>query len=193
MNLSMRAIVLLMAIGVVSSQVISPSHTYNVTAPEPNAPYVAGQVLPVRYTLVDDIKLPNLLSLSIYFTTIDPSMNFTDTVITSNADISQGFSFRRTQNTMVYYEHELSYAIPNTTRAGSYQVIFVDSVSRTNTSVPIVVRPYAPPTLPSSTAAGNANKAGPSSIFAIHANSSSRKQPELFALVALILLLCAFL
>ncbi|KAI7869375.1 hypothetical protein BDF14DRAFT_1701739, partial [Spinellus fusiger] len=147
----------------VSAQVISPSHTYNVTAPEPNAPYVAGQVLPVRYTLVDDAKLPNLLALSIYFNTVDPSLNFTETVITSNADISQGFSFRRTQNTIIYYEHELSYSIPNTTHAGNYQVIFVDAFSRTNTSVPIVVRPYAPPAIPSSTAAGSANKAGPSS------------------------------
>jgi hypothetical protein len=29
-------------------------------------------------------------------------------VITSNADISQGFSFRRTYNILVYYEHQLS-------------------------------------------------------------------------------------
>jgi hypothetical protein len=49
-----------------------------------------------------------VLSLSVFFTTQDPILNFTDIVITSNADISQGFSFRRTHNTIVYYEHQLS-------------------------------------------------------------------------------------
>jgi hypothetical protein len=49
-----------------------------------------------------------VLQLSVLFTTQDASLNFTDTVITSNADISQGFSFRRTHNTYVYYEHQLN-------------------------------------------------------------------------------------
>lgn len=31
--------------------------TFNVTLPEPNAPFVAGQMLPISYTLPDD---PNL-------------------------------------------------------------------------------------------------------------------------------------
>lgn len=39
-------------------EVISPSHNYNVTLPEPNAPYVAGQMLPISYTLPDDTNLP---------------------------------------------------------------------------------------------------------------------------------------
>ena len=48
--------------------------------------------------------------------------------------------------------------------------MFVDSISKLNTSVPILVRPYAAPatTLPT-----NPNKAHPSnggSIFAIHSN-----------------------
>lgn len=49
-----------------------------------------------------------MLQLSVLFTTQDPTLNFTDITITSNADISQGFSFRRTHNTYVYYEHQLS-------------------------------------------------------------------------------------
>ncbi|KAF1801370.1 hypothetical protein V8B55DRAFT_1389517 [Mucor lusitanicus] len=154
----------------VKADVPSPSHNYNVTLPEPNAPYVAGQMLPISYTLPDDTNLPNLLSLSVLFTTQDPSLNFTDIVITSNADISQGFSFRRTHNTMVYFEHQLSYAIPNNTLPGNYIVLFVDSISKSNTSVPILVRPYAAPvtTLPT-----NPNRAHPSnggSIFAYHSN-----------------------
>lgn len=43
----------------VKAEVISPSHTYNVTLPEPNAPYVAGQMLPISYTLPDEANLPN--------------------------------------------------------------------------------------------------------------------------------------
>lgn len=43
----------------VAADVPSPSHTFNVTLPEPNAPYVAGQMLPISYTLPDDTDLPN--------------------------------------------------------------------------------------------------------------------------------------
>jgi hypothetical protein len=43
----------------VVADVPSPSHTFNVTLPEPNAPYVAGQMLPISYTLPDDTNLPN--------------------------------------------------------------------------------------------------------------------------------------
>ncbi|KAI8982278.1 hypothetical protein BDF20DRAFT_810154, partial [Mycotypha africana] len=129
---------------IVSTEVVSPSHTYNVTLPVPNAPYVAGQMLPIAYTLPDDADLPKRLSLSISLTTQDPNLNFTDIVITPNADISQGFSFKRTLNTFIYYEHQLSFSIPNTTLPGNYFVVFSDSISKTNTSIPIVIRPYAP-------------------------------------------------
>jgi hypothetical protein len=119
--------VLFFILNYVQCEVISPSHNYNVTLPEPNAPYVAGQMLPISYTLPDDTNLPKrmsyrycykrkrekltyliVLQLSVLFTTQDPTLNFTDITITSNADISQGFSFRRTHNTYVYYEHQLS-------------------------------------------------------------------------------------
>jgi hypothetical protein len=43
----------------VAADVPSPSHNFNVTLPEPNAPYVAGQMLPISYTLPDDTNLPN--------------------------------------------------------------------------------------------------------------------------------------
>ncbi|GAA5816607.1 hypothetical protein MFLAVUS_010137 [Mucor flavus] len=167
----------------VCSEVLSPSHNYNVTLPEPNAPYVAGQMLPISYTLPDDTNLPNLLQLSVLFTTQEPILNFTDITITSNADISQGFSFRRTHNTYVYYEHQLSYAIPNNTLPGNYIVLFVDAVSKTNTSVPILVRPYAAPvtTIPT-----NPNKARPSgggSIFATHNNEANTKSSSPYMII----------
>jgi len=51
--------VLLVLFRLVKADVPSPSHNYNVTLPEPNAPYVAGQMLPISYTLPDDTNLPN--------------------------------------------------------------------------------------------------------------------------------------
>ncbi|CAO3689234.1 hypothetical protein G6F70_004849 [Rhizopus microsporus] len=122
--------------------------TFNVTLPEPNAPYVAGQMLPISYTLPDDPNLSRTLHLSILFTTNDPSLNHTELVITSNADTSQSFTFRRVYNTTVYYEHQLSYSIPNNTHPGQYSIVFVDSITGAKESVPITVRPYASPAPP---------------------------------------------
>ncbi|RCH95803.1 hypothetical protein CU097_012520 [Rhizopus azygosporus] len=122
--------------------------TFNVTLPEPNAPFVAGQMLPISYTLPDDPNLSRTLHLSILFTTTDPSLNHTEAVITSNADTSQSFTFRRVYNTTVYYEHQLSYSIPNNTHPGQYSIVFVDSITGTKESVPITVRPYAQPAPP---------------------------------------------
>jgi hypothetical protein len=47
----------------VFADVESPSHNFNVTLPEPNAPYVAGQMLPISYTLPDDPNLPSRKSI----------------------------------------------------------------------------------------------------------------------------------
>ncbi|KAI8978507.1 hypothetical protein BDB01DRAFT_837427 [Pilobolus umbonatus] len=165
-------ILLFVYFSLAACEVISPSHNYNVTLPEVNAPYVAGQMLPISYTLPDDTSLSNSLSLSIYFTTQDPSLNFTEIVITSNADISQGFSFRRTHNTYIYYEHQLSYALPNSTLPGTYVVQFVDSVSRTNTTIPIIVRPYAAPVTSLNSMTSKSRPTG-GSIFAMTSNEHS--------------------
>ncbi|KAI8878906.1 hypothetical protein K501DRAFT_147548, partial [Backusella circina FSU 941] len=147
----------------VYAQVQSPSHNYNVTLPEPNTPYVAGQMLPISYTLPNDANLSKQLALSVYFTTKDTSLNFSETLITSNADLSQGFSFKRGQGDNVVYEHQLSYSIPNNTVAGDYQVVFLDAYTRFNTTIPIIVRPYADAAATTS----SVNKARPSgSIFA---------------------------
>lgn len=89
-------------------EVVSPTHNYNVTLPEPNAPYVAGQMLPIAYTSPADANIEKLLQLSVYLTTQDPSLNFTDVLITSNADISQTFSFKRYRLNDIYYEHQLN-------------------------------------------------------------------------------------
>ncbi|KAI8391672.1 uncharacterized protein BYT42DRAFT_557669 [Radiomyces spectabilis] len=170
-------------------QVTSPTHTYNITSPDPNAFYVAGQILPITYTLVDNPNLPTLLSLSVYFSTQDASLNASNVVITENADISQGFSFRRTANTMVYYEHQLNYLIPNATRPGNYQVVFQDAISRTNTSVPIVVRPYA---APAANPSGILGKAKPSGSFALQNNPASPQFPITPSLLATLVLLSLY-
>ncbi|ORE07413.1 hypothetical protein BCV72DRAFT_205515 [Rhizopus microsporus var. microsporus] len=117
--------------------------TFNVTLPEPNAPFVAGQMLPIKiiYWFI-------ALHLSILFTTTDPSLNHTEAVITPNADTSQSFTFRKVYNTTVYYEHQLSYSIPNNTLPGQYSIVFADSITGAKESVPITVRPYAPPAPP---------------------------------------------
>jgi hypothetical protein len=51
---------------------------------------------------------------------------------------------------------------------GTYTVLFVDSISKSNTSVPIVVRPYAAPVTSSPTNPNKARPSGGGSIFAIH-------------------------
>ncbi|KAI7905719.1 uncharacterized protein BX663DRAFT_583967 [Cokeromyces recurvatus] len=180
-------ILILICIDLVFAMVQSPSLTYNVTLPEPNGLYVAGQMLPISYTLPDNADLPKLLSLSISFITEDPRLNFTGAVVTNNADISQGFSFRRTHNTFVYYEHQLSYSIPKNAVPGNYIVLFNDAVSKTNTSIPIIVRPYAPQITPSSTSVINSRPSGGSSIFAVHSNDSSRKYSSANRKAALLL------
>lgn len=170
-------------------EVVSPTHNYNVTLPEPNAPYVAGQMLPIAYTSPADANIEKLLQLSVYLTTQDPSLNFTDVLITSNADISQTFSFKRYRLNDIYYEHQLNYAIPNNTIPGNYVVLFVDSVSKYNTSVPILIRPYAAPvaTLPT-----NGNKARPSgSIFATH--NSEANQLAASSTVLFLFVICGLL
>jgi hypothetical protein len=64
-------------------------------------------------------------------------------------------------------------------------VLFVDSISKTNTSVPILVRPYAAPV---STLPTNSNKAGPSgggsSIFAMHSNDAAVYTTNRYIMIA---------
>lgn len=46
------------ALSRVQAEIVSPTRNFNVTLPEPNTPYVAGQMLPISYTLPDNDKLP---------------------------------------------------------------------------------------------------------------------------------------
>ncbi|KAI8092595.1 uncharacterized protein BX664DRAFT_347871 [Halteromyces radiatus] len=149
------------------AQVQATNRRFNVTAPIPDSPYVAGQIVPVTYTLPDDANLPSVLGLAVYFTTRDPSLPFVQATISDNADLSQGFSFRHTTNTEVYYEHQLNYGIPKETKAGNYQIVFVDTKGGGNTSIPIVVRPYS-----SNPSASSTNKPQVSNIF-LQGNSAS--------------------
>lgn len=59
---------------------------------------------------------------------------------------------------------------------GNYIVLFADSISKSNTSVPIVVRPYAAPVTSSATNPNKARPSGGGSIFAIHNNHAELNQ-----------------
>ncbi|KAI8335883.1 hypothetical protein BC941DRAFT_325346, partial [Chlamydoabsidia padenii] len=132
-------ILLLTRLLMVNGQVQAVNRRFNITAPVADSPYVAGQIVPITYTLPDDASLPNVLGLSVYFTSRDNSVPFFQATVTENADLSQGFSFKRMANTQVYYEHQLNYGIPKETKAGNYQIVFVDTKGGGNTTVPFVV------------------------------------------------------
>ncbi|CAO3587739.1 unnamed protein product [Absidia cylindrospora] len=127
----------------VLGQVQAANKRFTILAPVADSPYVAGQIVPVTYTLPDDANLSSTLRLAVYFTSRDPALPYFQATLSDNADLSQGFSFRRTANTLVYYEHQLNYDIPKETKAGNYQITFVDTKGGGNTSVPISVRPYS--------------------------------------------------
>ncbi|KAI8331222.1 hypothetical protein BC941DRAFT_360575 [Chlamydoabsidia padenii] len=134
----------------VRGQIQATSRRFNITAPVAGSPYVAGQMVPVTYTLPDDPNL-SILGLAVYFASNDPSVPSSQAIITENADLSQGFSFKRTTNTGVYFEHQLNYDIPKETKEGNYQIVFMDTKGGGNTSVPIVVRPYSTSTIATAT------------------------------------------
>ncbi|KAI9301350.1 hypothetical protein BJ944DRAFT_243351 [Cunninghamella echinulata] len=84
------------------------------------------------------------LHLSVHLVSMDPTLSFKQITITDSADLNQGFSFERVNsNNKKYYEHELNYIIPKETPPGNYHVLFQNSKSSINTTVPIIIRPYS--------------------------------------------------
>ncbi|CAO3582871.1 unnamed protein product [Absidia cylindrospora] len=164
-------------------QIQAASKRFTISQPVEYSPYVAGQIVPVTYTISDDANLPSILGLAVVFTSRDASVPFFHATISNNADLSQGFSFRRTANTQVYYEHQLNYNIPKETPAGNYQIVFMDTIGGSgNTTVPIIVRPYSTSTVSSSTATNK--PAQVSNIFLQDNSASSFSEPSLFVVWA---------
>ncbi|SAM02951.1 hypothetical protein [Absidia glauca] len=161
-------------------QAQSTNRRFNVTAPLAGSPYVAGQIVPVTYTLPDDSSLSSVLGLAVYFTSNDPTVPFSQATISDNADLSQGFSFQRTSNTGVYYEHQLNFDIPKETKAGNYQIVFVDTKGGGNTTVPIVIRPYSSSTAATAT---TTQKPGQASNIFLQGGASTSNTPTWWTLL----------
>ncbi|ORZ15733.1 hypothetical protein BCR42DRAFT_451672 [Absidia repens] len=167
----------------VQGQVQAASKRFAILQPVAYSPYVAGQIVPVTYTIPDDAALPSILGLAVFFTSRDTSVPFFHATISNNADLTQGFSFRRTANTEVYYEHQLNYNIPKETPAGNYQIVFMDTIGGSgNTTVPIIVRPYSTSSGSSSTATNK--PAQVSNIFLQDNSASSFSKVPLFVIWA---------
>jgi hypothetical protein len=69
-------------------------------------------------------------------------------------------------------------------------VLFVDSISKYNVSIPIVVRPYAAPVIPPSGTINRARPSGGGSIFAMHRNDATHYSLSHMHLCAVLLIAC---
>ncbi|KAG2204765.1 hypothetical protein INT46_006158 [Mucor plumbeus] len=112
----------------------------NITSPLINGVYAAGQILPLGYT-----PLNSNIVLNIYLKSADASFN--EAAIVLSADTSNNPTYHvpiKVDNT-TYYQHSINYAIPIAYPAGNYECIFENTVSRTNTSIPVSFRAYVAP------------------------------------------------
>ncbi|KAI9274529.1 hypothetical protein BDA99DRAFT_533162 [Phascolomyces articulosus] len=152
---------------------------FNVTSPEPNSPYTAGQKLPLIYEIPSTTTENNLqLSISL----VNPANATANVIMVSNADVSHGFSNQKDLgNNVTVYEHQANYDIPTTTTAGAYQVIFTNTLTGYNTTVPITIAEAGSPSAkPSST--GGSSGGGDKSMWDTGAASSNA--PVLFTVFA---------
>ncbi|KAI9486871.1 MAG: hypothetical protein EXX96DRAFT_550900 [Benjaminiella poitrasii] len=157
----------------VKAQVQSPTYLFNVTSPAVNSPYVASQILPCIYDVADNVTSDNL-QLSILLVGSNSS-----TVMTASADISQGFSFQKQIGGATVYEHQYNYNIPSNTTAGNYQVVFADSVSHTNVSIPITisVAPHTPSSTPLASASSSSTSSSSTTLGSIFKDTNSASHP----------------
>ncbi|KAI7856100.1 hypothetical protein BDC45DRAFT_504307 [Circinella umbellata] len=110
---------------------------FNITSPEANSPFVAGQKLPLIYNIPESTTEQNL-QLSISLTS--PTNATFNVVMVPVADVSHGFSNKKDAgNNVTIYEHQANYDIPTNTPAGEYQVIFSNTLTGHNNSVPIKI------------------------------------------------------
>ncbi|CEP08034.1 hypothetical protein [Parasitella parasitica] len=132
----------------------------NITSPLLHGTYVAGQILPLSY-----IPINSKVALNIYLKGGD-----NETAIALDADTSND----PTNNAPIkvdnatYYQHSINYVIPTTYSAGNYECIFENTASGSNTSIPISLLAYIPPSDASSviaTAAPTASAVTETSIL----------------------------
>lgn len=85
------------------------------------------------------------MNLKIYLRGIDASSN--ETVIAENADVSSNpeNAVHVPNSETIYYQHSINYNIPTTTPAGDYEVIYQNTNTNVNTTIPISIMAYVSP------------------------------------------------
>ncbi|KAI8393656.1 uncharacterized protein BYT42DRAFT_551795 [Radiomyces spectabilis] len=190
------ALILLLAAASAQALLQSPNYQYNVTQPTPNAPYVAGQKLPLIYQIAANTTADNL---QLSMTLVETSNATNSVVMVPQAEIGQGFSAQKTiDGGAIVYEHQYDYNIPTTTKAGNYNAIFLDNISQTNVTVPLVIRPAPIPQPSASSAASNSGSVGPqptrnTSIFKDQNLASSAQWNSLLCFLAIFVTSFAYL
>lgn len=69
-----------------------------------------------------------------------------ETPLALNADVSANDvnSVPVVVDGIEYRQHSINYPIPQTTPSGSYNVVFQNTLTQTNTTIPVTVNPYIP-------------------------------------------------
>ncbi|KAI8577856.1 hypothetical protein K450DRAFT_249585 [Umbelopsis ramanniana AG] len=163
------------------AQVQSPDGTFNVTNPIKGGTFVQGKALPVVYDLLVN---PITLQMNVYLV-YSGSGNGAQVTIAQNADVTVDASSLQNKNNQSYWEHSINFAIPTTIPPGTYNVVFEDVTSHTNTTVPITINAGAmsvistsmmmTSTVASSSAATSSASAAASSTSAPAAQSASNQ------------------
>lgn len=182
------------------AQIPSKSGEFNITSPLDDGVYVAGQQLPISYVILDSgssntwfssRKRPHPvfssfalgLSLNIYFQPA-PGINSTGALIAKNADVSEVAGAVVTINNKYYWQHTYNYAIPPSAPPGSYFVLFESVNTSTNTSVPVIIRPYVNMT----TASASSSASMPTASATESSNTNKSIGGQIQPMVPLVLL-----
>lgn len=94
--------------------------------------------------------------ISLSVSLVSAANSSTSFVIATTLDTSKSPDSVRTKNNVTYYEHSVNYNIPTNIPLGSYNVVFLDSKTNTQTSIPITILPVSSSSVvPSAAATGS--------------------------------------
>ncbi|KAI9246753.1 hypothetical protein BDA99DRAFT_526853 [Phascolomyces articulosus] len=132
---------LLYAATSVSALKASDDGQFNIQSPNSFGIFVAGQILPVTYQMDDSVA--SSFGLNVYFAST--GTNATTTAIAAPADVTRDAASKLPESgSTSIYQHTVNYALPATTVAGDYQIIFESTNTKVNTTVPVTIRAAAP-------------------------------------------------
>ncbi|KAI9495072.1 hypothetical protein BDB00DRAFT_760868 [Zychaea mexicana] len=131
---------LLYAAVTASAAQTSDDGQFNISSPNNGGIFVAGQILPLTYSMDDATS--SSFGLNIYLTSSTVA-NATTTAIAAPADVSKDASSALTEDGKTIYQHIINYALPASTAAGSYSVIFEATNTNVNTTIPVTIRAAA--------------------------------------------------